>query len=155
MNGKYIGCSRGLLIAGIAYTLIYTNGWVFFEDLTVSAGRAAVTVALMMPGLIGIAIAERLPCRFTADEKSFTIITAGIKHRFRIGELGGISCEYRRHGSDKTRVILTVYESGGETHRFSEIHNADIAHIKYDDNTKKPQLKQLCEYVQRARGEYS
>ncbi len=153
ISGKYKGYSRKLFAVSMVLLWIYAYVWlVFIEDLVESAAGAFAAAIPTIFGAAALALHERLPCRFTADEKSFTISAGGIKHSFRIGEVSGISCEYERHGDTQTKVKLTVTDSKGKTARFAEIHNNDIAHLKYDENAEKPQLMRLCEYVNAAKG---
>ncbi len=150
ISGKYKGYSRVLLIVSLLLLEIYPLVMVgFFEDWTDSVAGFFAAISPTILGFVTGYFTFRLPCRFTADEKSFTISMGGTKRVFRIGEISEIRCEYRKHYEYRTKVTLTVTDCAGRTARFAEIHYKCIEYLKYEKDDEKPQLTRLCEYVNR------
>lgn len=153
MSGRYRGESRLLMLAGVILLVAYAYVWlIFFESRVESAAGAAVSVIPTIIGFLALAASGSLPCRFAADEKSLTISTGAVRHRYALGDIAEISCEYRRNTDFMTDVILSITDNGGRKSRFTEIHGVGYTELRYDANAKKPQLMQLCDYVKSVKG---
>ena len=153
MNGKYTGMYR-MLALFIAVTGMVVIGIAVFgvdKEPLAAVSVMLVTLCTVIPVCL---LLGSIPCEYTANELGFTITMFGKKHRFRYKDIESVSCEYLspdRYGN--AYVELTVTMNSGETEYFTENCQMQMHEIMNDPNGEKPQLVQLCDYVNRARGE--
>ena len=139
MKGEYFASLPGthFLLAAAASAVILT--------VNIVAGLAAITVTFFAALEF-----DNLPCRWSADEKDFTITMLGRKRRFLYSELESVSCEYSDSQNGDAYAVLTIKTVSGRKKKYVENVGRKLEDIvNYPEAFDKPQLMQLCEYVNR------
>ncbi|MCR5122809.1 MAG: hypothetical protein K6B74_10350 [Ruminococcus sp.] len=96
--------------------------------------------------------ASNLICRWSADDKDFTITILGFDHSYRYSEITDIKCEYINAQNGGAAVKLTVSNRWGDE-CYVENCNIPMTELLNDpDGSKKPQLMILCDYVKQLKG---
>ena len=92
------------------------------------------------------------PCAYDADEKCLTMKKGSSERTFRYRDIKDISCKYIRNESSRAVAELTITDGFGVKNTYRENCNVDMTALLNDpDNTKRPQLFQLCDYVKQAK----
>ena len=142
MTGRYKGINRFLeLLFTVVFLILLPCGVVFINSGTAIAVYETAVLAL---GFAAVAFAGNLPCVFSADEKSLTINTAGVKRSFPIRDIEKIEYKCSRGESVTVAVKLTV-TVGGRKKRFLE--NARTGIMSRGRAPSDSKLIQLCDYV--------
>ena len=151
MKGNFKGFNSAL---GIIISMIFFGIIPCFCLLAKS--DAAIIIIAVVPMLIGIPpliYAMNLPCAYDADGDRLNMKAGFDERTFRYKDIERISCRYVKSENGKAVAELTIENRFGEKSTYREIFNADITDLLNDpENTKKPQLFMLCDYVNRAKG---
>ena len=112
-----------------------------------------IAVAPMMIGIVPLIYTMNVPCTYDADEKCLRIKKGHDERTFRYADIQQIFCKYVRNEGGRAIAELTILNSSGEISTYRENFNMDMAELLNDPgNTKKPQLFQLCDYVNSVKG---
>lgn len=148
IKGKYRGYSPVLSAVSILGGM--------FSALLCASGEPAALIAFLVIFTAMMALfvlSLNMPCRVRAGDRGFTVTIFGVENRFRYEDIRDISCEYTntRYGG---MIKLYVTDGSGET-VFHELCSCSTLTDLLNDpeNSEKPLLAQLCEYVDRVKEE--
>ena len=145
MKGSYNGISKTLSItSGILCFIVIPLVSAFISELTCLIATAFSTLA----GYAVSRFAVNVPCRWSVEDKGFTITMLGLEDSFRYDDIGEISCRYEKNETETAIARLTITDRSGLEHIFSENCNVTTAELLNDpDSSKQPQLFRLCGLV--------
>ena len=145
------------MLKGTTYAVVFVGIFVMLLMAPgVTAGSLAAAAVLFLTVCIVLAAGFMLasvPGEYSANELGFTIKVLGKSRHYRCKELESVSCEYEcPDRSGNAYVKLTVMTLSGNTDIYTENCGVKMHEIMNDPAGEKPQLMQLCDYVNRAKG---
>ena len=151
MNGRYKGYSRNTETA-LALVAILTVP-VFIVMTHAPMIPALITIGLMLAAIIILAVMSfTVPCRFSSDEKGFTMKRLFLKRSYSFDEITEAKCSYYdATRSGRAIVSLVLTDGSGRTAEYCEISRYRLADMANSPEQYKTQLMMLCEYIQSAK----
>lgn len=117
---------------------------------------AAIIIIAVVPMIIGVApvmYVMNIPCACDADGERLTMKKGHAERTFRYEDIEQISCRFIGGDSGNGSAELTIIDRCGEKTTYRENFRADMTALINDpENTKKPLLFQLCDFVNKEMG---